>query len=48
MALSETAKLVASLELKDKFSGPANKAIQSLGKLESRAFRAGQQIGKGL
>lgn len=46
-SIGETAKLVASLELKDHFSGPANKAAQSLGKLESRAFRAGQAIGKG-
>ena len=47
-SIGETAKLVASLVLKDHFSGPAKKAAQSLGKLESRAFRAGQQIGKGL
>jgi hypothetical protein len=47
-SIGETAKLVASLELKDHFSGPAKKAAASLGKLESKAFRAGQQIGKGL
>ncbi len=47
MALAETAKLVASLELKDHFTPAANKAMASLGKLESRAFRVGQNIGKG-
>ena len=47
MAIAETAKLVASLELKDHFTPAANKAMASLGKLETRAFRVGQQIGKG-
>ncbi len=45
--LAETAKLVSSLELKDNFTPVANKAIKSLGRLESTGFRVGQQIGKG-
>jgi hypothetical protein len=48
MAAAETARLIASLELKDNFSGTANKAMKSLGKLESTGFRVGQNIGKGL
>lgn len=48
MATAETARLIASLELKDNFSPGANKAIASLGKLESTSFRVGQQIGKGV
>lgn len=47
-SIGETAKLVASLELKDHFSPAAKKAQASLGKLESAAFRTGQKIGKGL
>jgi hypothetical protein len=54
MAASETAKLLASLELKDKFSPTiknANKALGSfdakLSKTEGRAYKAGQQIGTG-
>jgi len=46
--LSETAKLVSSLELKDNFTPAANKAIKSLGRMESTGFRVGQQIGKGV
>ena len=45
--LAETAKLVSSLELKDNFTPTANKAIKSLGRMESTAFRVGQNIGKG-
>ncbi len=45
--LAETAKLVSSLELKDNFTPAANKAMKSLGRLESTSFRVGQQIGKG-
>ncbi len=48
MAIAETAKLVASLELKDHFTPAANKALKSLGDLESRSFRVGQSIGKGM
>jgi hypothetical protein len=54
MAASETAKLLASLELKDKFSPTiknANKALGSfdakLSNTEGRAYKAGQQIGTG-
>ncbi len=54
MAASETAKLLASLELKDKFSptiGKANKALSGfdakLSRTEGRAYKAGQQIGTG-
>ncbi len=45
--LSETAKLVSSLELKDNFTPTANKAMKSLGKMESTSYRVGQNIGKG-
>lgn len=54
MATSETAKLLASLELKDKFSPALKNANRALGqfdtklsKTEGRAYRAGQQIGTG-
>src|SRR6185369_1619703 len=46
--LAETAKLVSSLELKDNFTPAANKAIKSLGRMESTAFKVGQGIGKGI
>ncbi len=48
MAIAETAALVASLTLKDHFTPAANKAMASLGKLESTSFRVGQSVGKGL
>jgi hypothetical protein len=48
MAAAETARLIASLELKDNFSPGVNKAMKSLGKLESTGFRVGQNIGKGI
>ena len=54
MATSETAKLLASLELKDKFSPTIKNANRALGqfdtrlsKTEGRAYKAGQQIGTG-
>lgn len=46
--IAETAKLVSSLELKDNFTPTANKAMKSLGRLESTSFKVGQGIGKGL
>jgi hypothetical protein len=46
--IAETAKLIASLELKDNFTPNANKAMASLGRLESTSFRVGQNIGKGI
>lgn len=55
MAAADTARLIASLELKDKFSPGLTKAGRALGtfdakldRSESRAFRAGQQIGTGI
>lgn len=55
MAVSETARLLASLELKDLFTKQIDNATKSLGKLDtkldqsqSRAYRAGQQIGTGI
>ena len=55
MALSETARLVASLELKDLFSKQLNSAEKSLntfdktlGNTQSRAYKAGSQIGTGI
>jgi hypothetical protein len=55
MAISETAKLIASLELKDLFTKQVDNASKSLGKLDKsldasqgRAYRAGQQIGTGI
>jgi phage-related minor tail protein len=49
MAAAETARLIASLELKDKgFAKGLSGAEKSLGQLESTAFRVGQNIGSGL
>jgi hypothetical protein len=55
MAISETAKLIASLELKDLFTKQVDAASKSLGKLDksldssqSRAYKAGAQIGTGI
>jgi hypothetical protein len=55
MAISETARLIASLELKDLFSKQVDSASKSLGKLDksldssqSRAYKAGTQIGTGI
>ena len=55
MPNAETARLIASLELQDKFSPGVNKALGGLGKLDagisrsgSRAYRAGTQIGTGI
>src|SRR5574339_688873 len=49
MATADTAKLLASLSLKDNgFSSGLSKAEKGLGKFESTAFRVGQNIGKGV
>lgn len=55
MAFAETAPLIAALKLDDKFSGPLKNAGKALGSFDakldhtqSRAFRAGQQIGTGI
>jgi len=55
VALAETAKLVVDLSLKGNFArqvGTANRALSKLDKgldrTESRAYRAGQQIGTGI
>ena len=55
MALAETAKLVVDLSLKGNFARQVGTANRALGKLdtqlnntESRAYRAGQQIGTGI
>jgi len=55
MAAVDTAKLLASLTLKDGFTGPlkaASKALDGfdskLTKSQSRAFKAGEQIGNGI
>jgi hypothetical protein len=55
MAISETARLIASLELKDLFTKQVDSATKSLGKLDKgldssqgRAYKAGQQIGTGI
>jgi hypothetical protein len=55
MAISETARLIASLELKDLFSKQVGNVEKSLNHLDkkidqtaSRSFRAGQQIGNGI
>jgi hypothetical protein len=49
MAAADTARLVAELTLNAKgFSSGVNKAQKDLGKLESTAFRVGQNIGGGL
>jgi hypothetical protein len=55
VAVGETARLIASLELKDQFSGTADKALGKMGKLDAavsrsggRAYKAGTQIGTGI
>jgi TP901 family phage tail tape measure protein len=49
LALADTARLIAALELDPrKFTKGLSAADKSLGKFESRAFRAGQQIGTGI
>ena len=55
MALADTARLIASLELKDLFSKQIGSAEKSLGSFDkkldqtqTRAYRAGQQIGTGI
>ncbi len=55
MAVAETARLIASLELKDLFTKSVDNATKSLGKLDKsidgtqgRAYKAGQQIGTGI
>jgi hypothetical protein len=55
MAISETAKLIASLELKDLFTKHVDDSVKSLNKLDksldstqSRAYKAGSQIGTGI
>ena len=45
MALGETAKLIASLELQDKFSKTADSANRKLGGLESATGKAGKAMG---
>jgi hypothetical protein len=45
MAVSETARLIASLELQDKFSGTSNKALGQLGKLEVVSGKASKGMG---
>jgi hypothetical protein len=46
MALRDTARLVASLELEDKFTRPADKIDASAGKLEGRFSKLGTGAGK--
>jgi hypothetical protein len=55
VATAETARLIASLELKDMFSGTSDKIDRSLGRLDKgfartqgRAYKAGAQIGTGI
>lgn len=55
MSAADTAKLLASLELQDKFSGPSKNALGSLGKLETgfdrlsiKGVAVGTAIGNGL
>ena len=49
MALADTARLIASLELDPrKFTKGLSNAEKSLGKMESRAYRTGQHIGIGI
>lgn len=51
MGVGETAKLIASLELQDKFSGAVKNVNASLGKLETRFSKIGQgvqTIGRGI
>ena len=45
MALGDTARLIASLELQDKFSGTADKANKKLGGLEGNLQRGTRQMG---
>lgn len=46
MALAETARLVASLEMQDKFSGPLNKAGASLGRFQGSLGTIGKGVGQ--
>jgi hypothetical protein len=46
MALADTAKLIASLELQDKFSATANKAVVGLRNLEGTSGRTTGSMGK--
>jgi hypothetical protein len=51
MALADTARLVSTLELQDKFSGPAANAERSLGRMEQRfgaVGRLGDTASRGL
>jgi len=48
IALADTAKLLASLELKDQFSPTVNKALGGLGKLEGRFGKIGGIAQKGV
>ncbi len=55
MALADTAALIASLTLKDGFTGPLKKVDRALSqfdthlsKTQNRAFHAGEQIGHGI
>lgn len=47
MAVAETARLIASLELKDNLSKPADRAIAKVGKLDKTLSRVGDRAGKG-
>lgn len=46
MALSETARLIAELSLRDKLSGGVKSALGGLGRLESGVGRAGKGVGQ--
>jgi hypothetical protein len=46
VALRDTARLVASLELEDKFTRPADRIDASAGKLEGRFSKLGTGAGK--
>ena len=51
MALADTARLIASLELQDKFSGPLGRAEGALGRVERQSStlgRIGSETGRGL
>ena len=48
MALADTAQLIASLELHDKFSGPARRAETSIGRLDNKVSRLGSTAGRGV
>lgn len=48
MPAADTARLIASLELKDKFSATANKAIGKVGALESKFSGLGHAASKGV